>query len=88
MQITQHCRVAAVPCCFHLQYNALLPQALTLALPSLQQLKLSHVAGLCDEGVEALSRLTGLVDLSVVAPHNKALTQSSLALLAPLRCLR
>jgi hypothetical protein len=63
-------------------------QALTLALPSLQQLKLSHVAGLCDEGVEALSRLTGLVELSVVAPHNKGLTQSSLALLAPLRGLR
>jgi hypothetical protein len=63
-------------------------QAVTLALPNLQQLKLSHVSGLCDEGVEALSRLTGLVELSVVAPHNKALTQSSLVLLAPLRGLR
>uniref|UniRef100_A0A383VIH7 F-box domain-containing protein n=1 Tax=Tetradesmus obliquus TaxID=3088 RepID=A0A383VIH7_TETOB len=63
-------------------------EALALALPSLQQLKLCHVSGLCDEGVEALSRLTGLVELSVVAPHNKALTQSSLALLAPLRSLR
>lgn len=63
-------------------------EALALALPSLQQLKLCHVSGLCDEGVEALSRLTGLVDLSVVAPHNKGLTQSSLALLAPLRSLR
>jgi hypothetical protein len=63
-------------------------QALTLALPNLQQLKLSHVSGLCDEGVEALSRLTALVELSVVAPHNRALTQSSLALLAPLRGLR
>lgn len=46
------------------------------------------MSGLCDEGVEALSRLTGLVELSVVAPHNKGLTQSSLALLAPLRSLR
>ncbi|WIA18364.1 hypothetical protein OEZ85_009828 [Tetradesmus obliquus] len=63
-------------------------EALALALPSLQQLKLCHVSGLCDEGVEALSRLTGLVELSVVAPHNKGLTQSSLALLAPLRSLR
>eukprot|EP00882_Tetradesmus_deserticola_P003943 GHRQ01004169.1.p1 GENE.GHRQ01004169.1~~GHRQ01004169.1.p1 ORF type:complete len:540 (+),score=233.07 GHRQ01004169.1:193-1812(+) len=63
-------------------------EALTMALPSLQQLKLCHVSGLCDEGVVALSRLTGLVELSVVAPHNKALTQRSLAALAPLRGLR
>lgn len=63
-------------------------EALALALPSLQQLKLCHVSGLCDEGVEALSRLTGLVELSVVAPHNKGLTQSSLDLLAPLQSLR
>lgn len=63
-------------------------QALALALPQLQTLKLSRVAGLSDAGVSALSRVASLQDLSVAAPHNKVLTQASLAALAPLRNLR
>lgn len=57
-------------------------------MPHLQQLKLSHVAGVSDEGITALSRMTGLLELSVLGPHNRALSQNSLASLAPIRGLR
>eukprot|EP00878_Enallax_costatus_P036691 GHUV01041228.1.p1 GENE.GHUV01041228.1~~GHUV01041228.1.p1 ORF type:complete len:404 (+),score=134.30 GHUV01041228.1:64-1212(+) len=63
-------------------------QALSRGLHNLQQLKLSHVAGVSDEGISSLSRLTGLLELSVLGPHNKALSQNSLAALAPIRGLR
>jgi hypothetical protein len=59
-----------------------------VSLGSLQQLKLACVAGLTDTGITSLSRVTGLQQLSVVAPQNKGLTQASLVALAPLRDLR
>jgi hypothetical protein len=63
-------------------------QDLVAAMPDLQQLKLAHVAGLCNSGVSALSRLTALQQLTLVAPRNKAVTQASLHSLAGLRELR
>jgi hypothetical protein len=53
-----------------------------------QALKLCRVAGLTDAGIASLSRVTALRELSVEAPLNRALTQGSLAQLAPLRELR
>jgi hypothetical protein len=77
------------PCCNICRRTSLLClQALSLALPQLQLLKLAHVAGLCDEGVSSLRNLTGLLELAVLGPHNKALSQTSLRALAPLRGLR
>lgn len=64
------------------------PQALCRGLVSLQRLKLSHVAGLSDCGLRGLSCLTGLTELSVLAPANKAVSQDSLQALAPLRDMR
>jgi hypothetical protein len=72
-------------CCM-LVYAVL--QALCEDLVSLQQLKLSHVAGLSDAGIRGLSYLTGLTELCVLAPANMAVTQGSLEALAPLRDLR
>jgi hypothetical protein len=63
-------------------------QALCPSLVSLHQLKLSHVAGLTDAGICGLSCLTGLTELCVLAPSNKAVSQDSLAALAPLRDVR
>lgn len=63
-------------------------QALSLNLPHLQQLRLAHVAGVSDEGIVALSCITSLLELTVLGPHNKALSQNSLAALAPIRGLR
>lgn len=63
-------------------------QALCQSLASLQQLKLAHVAGLSDAGIRSLSSLTGLTELCVLAPTNKAVSQSSLMALTPLRDIR
>lgn len=69
-------------------HSAPAPCLQALSLPSLQRLKLSHVAGLCDAGVASLSRLTGLLELAVLAQHNRQLTQGPLGALATLRDLR
>jgi hypothetical protein len=63
-------------------------QALCQSLVSLQQLKLAHVAGLSDAGIRGLSCLTGLTELCVLAPTNKAVSQGSLVALTPLRDIR
>ncbi len=63
-------------------------QALCQSLVSLQQLKLAHVAGLTDAGICGLSCLTGLTELCVLAPANKAVSQGSLVALTPLRDIR
>lgn len=65
------------------------PQALCHSLDSLQHLKLSHVAGLTDTAIaRGLSHLTALTELCVLAPQNSAVSQASLAALAPLRDIR
>lgn len=65
-----------------------LVQALCQSLVNLQQLKLAHVAGLSDAGIRGLSCLTGLTELCVLCPTNKAVSQDSLVALAPLRDIR
>lgn len=63
-------------------------RALAETLPELQQLRLANVSGLTDDGVAALSVLTALNDLAVLAPLNRSLTQTGMRALAPLKALR
>ncbi|GBF87465.1 hypothetical protein Rsub_00176 [Raphidocelis subcapitata] len=62
--------------------------ALAAGVPRLASLRLAGVAGLGDEALASLAGLSELSELSVVGPHNRALTQRGLQALAPLLSLR